>query len=71
MLCIGKARHKADGKVYAIKKSKRQFRSKRDRDRHLQEVKTYDELLRRRTTNVATCRHIVQYYRAWQEDGEV
>jgi serine/threonine protein kinase len=65
---VFKARQKKDGNIYAIKKSKRQFRSKRDRDRHLQEVKTYDELLSE-TKHVATCPHIVKYFRAWQEDG--
>lgn len=44
-----------------MKKSKRQFRSKRDRERLIQEV-----LVMRR---LGACQYIPQCYRAWQEDG--
>ena len=58
-----------DDKVYAVKKSKRQFRSKRDRARLLQEIRIYEKFAMRH--NMETCENIIQYYRAWQEDGYV
>lgn len=61
---VYKMKSRADGLVYAIKKSKRQFRSKRDRARLLQEITTYEKL-----QLAQRCENIVHYYRAWQEDG--
>lgn len=55
-----------DGLVYAIKKSKQQFRSKRDRTRLLREVRIYEKLA---NASKESCHNIMQYYRAWQEDG--
>ena len=52
-----------DGKSYAVKKSKRQFRSKKDRNILMGEVMIMKKL------GVAPCQHIVQLVRAWQEDG--
>lgn len=58
---VYKVRSKIDHKLYAVKKSKRQFRSKRDRERLIQEV----VVMRR----LGSCQYIPQCYRAWQEDG--
>jgi serine/threonine protein kinase len=55
------ATQQIDHQLYAVKKSKRQFRSKRDRERLIQEV-----LVMRR---LGACQYIPQCYRAWQEDG--
>ncbi|CAM9352141.1 unnamed protein product [Phaeothamnion confervicola] len=58
---VFRATCKADGGVYAIKKSKRPFRSRRDRERCMMEVRTLQRL--------GTCPYIVRFDRAWQEDG--
>jgi serine/threonine protein kinase len=74
--CIGagsfsevfKVASRTDGQIYAVKKSKRQFRSRRDRDRHLQEMRTYEMLCGTNGEHI-TCPHIIRYFRAWQEEG--
>jgi len=48
--------------MYAVKKSKRKFLSKRDRSLFMQEVENFQRL-------GPSCDHIIDYYRAWQEDG--
>lgn len=53
---------KGDGKTYAVKKSKRIFLSKRDRAVWMKEVENFQRL-------GPKCEHIIQYYRAWQEEG--
>ena len=50
-------------KSYAIKKSKRQFRSKKDRVSAMVEVMIMKKL------NLTYCEYIIQLIRAWQEDG--
>jgi serine/threonine protein kinase len=50
-----------DGKVYAVKKSKLQFRSVKERDKMMSEVETMKRL--------GNCEFIVQLVRAWQEDA--
>ena len=59
---VYRAREK-DGKSYAVKKSKRQFRSKKDRNLLMVEVMIMKRL------GEAPCPYIVQLVRAWQEDG--
>jgi hypothetical protein len=49
---------------YALKKSKRQFRSKRDRDWLMAEVRTMKLLGER-----GTCNYVVPFVRAWQEES--
>lgn len=48
---------------YAIKKSRRQFRSRRDRENLLSEVHIMQ------IVGATACPHVIQFYRAWQEDG--
>ncbi|KNC56377.1 WEE protein kinase [Thecamonas trahens ATCC 50062] len=57
---VFKALWKVDGQVYAVKKSRHQFRGTRDRRRAIQEVEAIAEL---------HSDHCVKYYRAWEEDG--
>eukprot|EP00596_Hydrurales_sp_CCMP1899_P009863 CAMPEP_0119054310 /NCGR_PEP_ID=MMETSP1177-20130426/74984_1 /TAXON_ID=2985 /ORGANISM="Ochromonas sp, Strain CCMP1899" /LENGTH=1254 /DNA_ID=CAMNT_0007034505 /DNA_START=97 /DNA_END=3861 /DNA_ORIENTATION=+ len=52
-----------DGKVYAVKKSKRQFRSKKDRALFMGEVNMMKKMIE------VPCKNIVKLIRAWQEDG--
>jgi serine/threonine-protein kinase RIO1 len=59
---VYKAKEK-DGKSYAIKKSKRPFRSKKDRNLLMCEVMMMKKL------GEAPCIYIVQLIRAWQEEG--
>jgi membrane-associated tyrosine- and threonine-specific cdc2-inhibitory kinase len=58
---VMRARWRVDGKLYAVKKSKRVFRSKRDRDHSLQEVLALQKL--------SSCCYVVHFERAWQEEG--
>ncbi|KDO32013.1 WEE protein kinase [Saprolegnia parasitica CBS 223.65] len=53
------------GDAFAVKKSKLPLRSKRDRERMLQEIQVYEKL----TTSAPTSPYLVQYYQAWQERG--
>lgn len=55
-------RSRSDQQMYAIKKSKRKFLSKRDRALFMQEVENFQRL-------GPHCDHIIDYYRAWQEDA--
>jgi serine/threonine protein kinase len=52
-----------DNKLYAIKKSRRQFRSKKDREWLLSEVRTMKHI------GSHPCKYIVQLIKAWQENG--
>jgi serine/threonine protein kinase len=49
--------------AYAVKKSRRQFRSKRDREWLLNEVRFM------KIVCMEPCDNVVQFIRAWQEDG--
>lgn len=60
---VYRARQKEDGKLYAVKKVKRQFRSKKDRDWLLNEVRSLMGV------GLTPCKYIVQFVRAWQDDG--
>jgi serine/threonine protein kinase len=95
---VFKVRSHANGKLYAVKRAKRAFRSKRDRSLLMREVQMFQRLinpsvegeghaqappgprprLRRRCDSVEevspdfegySAPHVVQYFRAWQEDG--
>ena len=59
---VFKCRSISDGKLYALKISKRQFRSKRDRENYLTEVQIFKRL-------GYACEHTLHYHRAWQEQG--
>jgi len=48
---------------FAIKKSQRQFRGKKDRESYLREVKLMEKI-----HNLGLHPHIIRYYQAWQED---
>jgi len=70
---VYKARCKIDNCVYAVKRNRRQFRSKRDREMALTEVRTMQRL--QESTKCANgenadfCPFLLQFIRAWQEDG--
>ncbi|CAN0452505.1 unnamed protein product, partial [Discosporangium mesarthrocarpum] len=49
------------GRLFAIKRSKREFRSRRDRDRCLQEAKALQRL--------GQHPGVLRFERAWQEEG--
>eukprot|EP00940_MAST-03C_sp_MAST-3C-sp2_P002787 g2787.t1 len=55
-------RSRSDRNLYAVKKSKRKFLSKRDRAIWMKEVEMFKRL-------GPSCAYIIQYYRAWQEEG--
>jgi len=57
---VYKARSLTDDRMYAIKRSRRQFRGCRDRERALQEV---------RVMQLSACDYVIEFYQAWQEDG--
>jgi serine/threonine protein kinase len=57
---VFKVTHRTTGKEYAVKRSKRVFRSKRDRGEYLREVQLVSQL------NVHP--NIITYHRAWQEE---
>lgn len=54
-------RHRVSGELYAIKRSRRRFRTKAQRERCLREV--------RAVARLPTHPNIVSPYRAWQEGG--
>jgi Protein kinase domain len=58
---VMRALWRVDGKQYAVKKSKRVFRSKKDREHSLQEVLALQKL--------SSCCYVVHFERAWQEEG--
>jgi hypothetical protein len=60
---VFRVREKATGQVFAVKKSKRQFRSKKDRDWLLNEVRTMKIL------GTEPCSNVLQLVRAWQDNG--
>lgn len=60
---VVEARDKETGDHYAIKKTQRQFRSTRDRDLYLGEVRAY--------VRVGRHDNVVQCHRAWQENGHL
>ena len=63
---VFKALDKADGKLYAVKRSKKRFKNKTERDRYLQEPRMYKKLT---PSGMTKCQNVLEYYRAWQEEG--
>ena len=62
--CVYKVRTKdISKKEYAVKKSRRQFRSKKDREILLREVRAMKRI------GAKECKYIIQLVKAWQEDG--
>ena len=55
-------RSRSDSKFYAVKKSKREFRGRNDRAILMKEVENFKRL-------GSSCDFIINYYRAWQEEG--
>jgi serine/threonine protein kinase len=67
---VYKGRSKSDGHVYAIKRNRRQFRSRRDRDRTMVEVKIMQKLQDPQGAGgKASCPYVLRFVRAWQQDG--
>ena len=73
---VYKARSRSDGQTYAIKRNRRQFRGKRDRERAMAEVRTMQRLQSfcateniDRSSKSAYCVYLLFFIRAWQEDG--
>ncbi len=60
---VYKAKCRTSGKIFAIKKTRKQFRSEHDRDRALAEVRTVVE--------IGEHDNIVRYFGAWQSDGHL
>jgi len=57
---VYRVRERKTGKLFAIKKSQKAFRGKKDREQYLQEVRMISIL--------GPHPHIIQYYRAWQKE---
>jgi len=75
---VYKVRSKSDQKLYAVKRNRRQFRGKRDRDLAMAEVRTMQKLQGMSTscnsensskTKAIFSMYILFFYRAWQEEG--
>lgn len=71
---VYKAQSKIDNFCYAIKRNRRQFRGKRDRDHALAEVRTMQRLQSgskrlNDEKNKGFCPYLLLFIRAWQEDG--
>ncbi len=60
---VYRVRQRATNELYAVKKSKRQFRSKKDREWLLFEVKSM------KIVGAQFCEYLIQLVRAWQENG--
>ena len=76
---VYKVRSVEDNRLYAVKRNRRQFRGKRDRDMALSEVQAMQKLQSVCADPVANstqsaeknsyCLYLLFFYRAWQEDG--
>ncbi|KAI2502688.1 protein tyrosine kinase [Fragilaria crotonensis] len=71
---VYKVRSKTDGQLYAVKRNRRQFRGKRDRDMAMAEVRTMQKLqsVCADSANKAKSSYslyVLFFYRAWQEEG--
>lgn len=62
---VFKVKCKVDNCLYAVKRNRRQFRGKRDRDLALVEVYTMQRL----QSEKKVCPYLLLFVRAWQEDG--
>eukprot|EP00934_Nitzschia_sp_Nitz4_P005228 Nitzschia sp. Nitz4//scaffold41_size133979//10262//13661//NITZ4_003327-RA/size133979-snap-gene-0.115-mRNA-1//-1//CDS//3329551410//5218//frame0 len=76
---VFKVRSRRDNNLYAVKRNRRQFRGKRDRDMALTEVQVMQRLqsvcAEKTSSSPASvernsyCLYLLFFYRAWQEDG--
>lgn len=68
---VFKVRSRKDGKQYAVKKHRRQFRGKRDREITLSEVRHMQRLqsTNNHSAKSSYCLYLLFFYQAWQEDG--
>mmetsp|Transcript_10194 Transcript_10194/g.14964 ORF Transcript_10194/g.14964 Transcript_10194/m.14964 type:complete len:1086 (+) Transcript_10194:410-3667(+) len=62
---VYKVRCKLDQQLYAVKRNRRQFRGKRDREMAMAEVRTMQKLQGSSDCSI----YILSFYRAWQEEG--
>ncbi|CAB9520720.1 associated tyrosine- and threonine-specific cdc2-inhibitory kinase [Seminavis robusta] len=72
---VYKVRSKFDGKLYAVKRNRRHFRGKRDRELALAEVRSMQRLQQHANSPqeqekiIKSLHYLLFFYRAWQEDG--
>ncbi|KAL7562192.1 hypothetical protein ACA910_013450 [Epithemia clementina (nom. ined.)] len=68
---VYKVRSRKDGKLYAVKKHRRQFRGRRDREITMAEVRHMQRLQSSTKNSVKSsyCLYLLFFYQAWQEDG--
>jgi membrane-associated tyrosine- and threonine-specific cdc2-inhibitory kinase len=73
---VYKVKSKVDGRLYAVKRNRRQFRGRRDRDAVLSEVRSMQRiqgqaalLSKGGNGNVDNSLYLLSFYQAWQEDG--
>lgn len=66
---VYKVQSKSDSKYYALKRNRRQFRGKRDRDLVLLEVQHMQRLQSATTVSSATNPYLLCFVQAWQQDG--
>ena len=73
---VYKVRSKKDGRLYAIKRNRRQFRGKRDRESALTEVRSMQRLqsqvasfLKESHENANCSLYVLFFFQAWQEEG--
>ena len=64
---VYRARSKDDGKYYAVKRLKKCFVSKADREAKMQEMRMFLRICGDREAS----RHIIKYIQAWQEEGHL
>ncbi len=60
---VFKVKYDGDDQTYALKRSKRRFRSRSDRRFFLKEFE--------QSSKLKVCINVVKYYRCWQEDGHL
>ena len=72
---VYKVRAKSDNRLYAIKRNRRQFRGKRDREMAMAEVQSMQRLQSALALQEVMAKessyslYLLFFYRAWQEDG--
>jgi len=68
---VYKVRSKKDGHLYAVKKHRRQFRGRRDREMTMAEVRHMQRLQSTKSNNAKSsyCLYLLFFYQAWQEEG--
>mmetsp|Transcript_6409 Transcript_6409/g.16264 ORF Transcript_6409/g.16264 Transcript_6409/m.16264 type:complete len:1413 (+) Transcript_6409:433-4671(+) len=72
---VYKVRAKSDNRLYAVKRNRRQFRGKRDREMAMAEVRSMQRLQSALALQEVMAKetsyslYLLFFYRAWQEDG--